>query len=443
VSDPRDEIADAVQYGRLTPDEAEARLRELGLPPLTPEPDPADFDPMAESFWTLPMVVAWIAWRSLSAVTQAWDEYRRQTSYWQHKPWRHGVGGPVHEGWFLKPSAPGSLAILSLKEAYQRAHNTFPKEGLSVEAAKQELWRALSDGTVEATGLATATGSRTQIADYEWHDLGQIEISGRDVVRWREKRGRYSGEGYDDLSFKRRSIVTTWGRQRMEQPALSLPPSMAPDGPGYMPLYCAAQWIATEGGRKDIEPTDVTMWERSYSELLSRISSSEVVVTGIRDGAREKVEGHLFASIRVDYPFAETSIDLMFQDELYLVSHGYLDEEHWRRGFDDSLRSRQGTQWTQLMVLKSDVAKWWPFGLRADAVLSSGSPGRPTSMHLVRLEYEARWQRGEAQKSIAGEAKSLALWLARAHPEAPKLTPKTIENNIRAEHRRRWRDPRK
>jgi hypothetical protein len=134
--DPRDQIADAVQYGRMTPDEAEAKLKELGLPPLAPQPDPSDFDPMAEAFWTLPMVVAWIAWRSTSYVTQAWDEYRRQASYWEHKPWRHGVDGPVHRGWFPRPAAPGSLSILLLKECYQRAHHTFPTEGSRARHAR-------------------------------------------------------------------------------------------------------------------------------------------------------------------------------------------------------------------------------------------------------------------------------------------------------------------
>src|SRR5262249_19661243 len=169
--DPRDEIADALQHGRMTPDEAEAKLKDLGLPPLAPRPNPSDFDPMSEAFWTLPMVVAWIAWRSDSAVTQAWDEYRRQTSYWEHKQWRIGVDGPVSEGWFPQPAPPGSLSTLSLKECYQRERHTFPTEAMSVEAAKQQLWRALGDGTVKATGVYTGTGSRTEIPSLEWCDL--------------------------------------------------------------------------------------------------------------------------------------------------------------------------------------------------------------------------------------------------------------------------------
>lgn len=36
--DPRDEIAEAVHYGCMTPNEAEAKLKDLGLPPLPPQP---------------------------------------------------------------------------------------------------------------------------------------------------------------------------------------------------------------------------------------------------------------------------------------------------------------------------------------------------------------------------------------------------------------------
>ena len=63
--DPRDELAEAVQYGRMRPEAAEAKLQELGLPPLAPQPDPLNFNPMEEVWWTLPMTVAWIAWTIL------------------------------------------------------------------------------------------------------------------------------------------------------------------------------------------------------------------------------------------------------------------------------------------------------------------------------------------------------------------------------------------
>jgi hypothetical protein len=58
-------------------------------------------------------------------------------------------------------------------------------------------------------------------------------------------------------------------------------------------------------------------------------------------------------------------------------------------------------------------------------------------MHLVEAEHRKRWERGEAELSVRSEAGKLAEWLRDTHPSAPPLTPKTIENRIRDEHRRR------
>jgi len=75
----------------------------------------------------------------------------------------------------------------------------------------------------------------------------------------------------------------------------------------------------------------------------------------------------------------------------------------------------------------------------SDAALPewTGAPGRPTSMQLVTVEYHARWERGDVLDSIGEEAEALSRWLTNTHPTAPKLTAKTIANNLRSEHRRR------
>jgi hypothetical protein len=43
---------------------------------------------------------------------------------------------------------------------------------------------------------------------------------------------------------------------------------------------------------------------------------------------------------------------------------------------------------------------------------------------------------GVAATAVTEEAKELASWLGKTHPGLPKLTPKTIENKIRADHRK-------
>jgi hypothetical protein len=211
--------------------------------------------------------------------------------------------------------------------------------------------------------------------------------------------------------------MAIWQPNRIEERGLKLPDTVPPDGPGYMPLYCAAQWIATHGGAVKFEPTDVPIWEDAYSQLLARIASNEVSITGMRDGVRQKIEGFLFAAIPVSYPFVDTPIELLLGDEMYLSSYTYLDEEHWKKGFDDSLQDRQGTKWSKLLALKSDVARWWTF--KNEHVLPethTGAPGRPSAMHLIELEYDARIARGEAKGRISEVASELATWAKATYP---------------------------
>ena len=147
--------------------------------------------------------------------------------------------------------------------------------------------------------------------------------------------------------------------------------------------------------------------------------------------------GFHFAACRVDYPFVEEPFELLLSEDLYLSSFAYLDEQHWLKGFDDSLQNRHGRRWGRLMVLKSEVAKFWPFD-RVDepaAPRRTGAPGRPTSIHLVEAEFEARCAHNEVKASLAEEAEALAAWLRDEHPNAPRLTAKTIKNNLRAAYR--------
>ena len=61
----RDELIEEVEYGRMSPAEAEAEAAKLSLGPLAATPDPRQFNPMDEVGWTLPMTVAWIEGSSI------------------------------------------------------------------------------------------------------------------------------------------------------------------------------------------------------------------------------------------------------------------------------------------------------------------------------------------------------------------------------------------
>ena len=445
-----EELFQKVRRGELMPDAAEAEAERLGFGKLANTPDPSGFDPMKQAWWALPMVIAWIACRSPEIVREYWDRYRSVCVEWHFCEWRERADGPVRGGHFLAPRRPATISSLYLAEKRNWENGSSAAEMTSIDDAKAQLWAALSQNEVQAAGIDTATNLRTPIPDHAWLDLATIEERGRDVLRFREPRGGLSSRGYDDVVFRRRNILAMWRPRRPEVCEGDVSSQIRPDkGRGYMPLYCAAHWIATKGCTLQIDPLDLGVWESPFSQLLSRISSGEVAVTGLRKGEREKIEGHIFAGISVEYPSADPDFGLLLSSELYLSSCIYVDDEHWRQGFNDSLQTRHGAKWSHLMALKSDVLRHWPFSSRehenhtAPSVTKTGAPGRPSSMHLVEREYLARAARGDTNASIGEEAKVLCDWLQSAHPDAPPLTAKTIANRMRHEHRERMRKAQK
>lgn len=431
-----------VKYGRMTPEAAEAEAVRLRHGNLAGEPPEGTFDPMGETWWTLPMTVAWIAWRTPKFVRAWWPEFRRNCWDWHFREWRNGPEGTVHSGHFLERRRDANLNMLRLSETYNRLHELLPAKRIPVREAQSRLWDALADGMFEGYGIDTTTGLRTTIPSSQWRSLEHWIERERDVLRLRSS-GVVSPVGYDEIELRRQNIMARWPPHRREEWDRPLPPPIPPEGPGYMPLCCAAHWLATKGGTESMDLCGTPAWEQAFSELLARISSDDVAITGVRDGEREKIPGHVFANISVHYPWCDSTLsdDLYLSNELYLFAGAYLDEEHWQRGFDDRLESGRGVKWGKLLVLKADVARWWPFaGLGDNAAPAgpeyyTGAPGRPTSMQLVELEHSSRWDRGEASKRIGAEAKELAHWLMETHPNAPWLTVKTIANRLRKEHR--------
>ncbi len=223
---------------------------------------------------------------------------------------------------------------------------------------------------------------------------------------------------------------------RNVKPALELPPTVPPEGMGDFPVYCAAQWITTQGGTRTFDPSEKTIWDAAYDELKAHVRSDLVSVTGIRNGISEKIDSHIFSvSLPVDLPFAEPSFDLIVSDDLYLRSYAYSDLEQWRNGCYDSLCSGGSVVWSKLTVLKSEVANCWPFEKENRSIIRTGAPGRPTPIHLVVEEHKKRLASGTAEDLVTDESERLAEWFKETHPNLPQLKPKTIRNNIAAERR--------
>ncbi len=423
----RDDILRRASVGELSDEQAEAEAARHGIGKLASEPDQKDFDPDTLTHWSIVMAVAWIAYRSPDAVRESWDKYCAECWDWIWRRWRIGFDGEVREGWLLEQRSKPTLLGLAIGEAIDRARDNRPPPTMPIRDAEAALWTALRDDVFSASGIDTKTGRRVAIPAIDWHEL--VAVEGRGEVD--EIRYGPIGPGYRDVLVPSKAVRSSWPAPRERQ--YELPATMPPDGDGYMPLYCAAQWIATKGGTADFDPEDAATWQTAYAALLGAIASDAVRVVGTSGGSREPVPGYHFAGCEICYPFGDHPFELLFSEHLYLRSYPYIDDEHWRGGFDDALMNRWRERWSRLMVAKSDVRERWPFDL---AMLGrTGAPGRPTSMHLIFDELERRADRGTIERGVGKEARALVAWLTSEHPMQPRPKPKTVENQIRIRYR--------
>lgn len=82
------------------------------------------------------------------------------------------------------------------------------------------------------------------------------------------------------------------------------------------------------------------------------------------------------------------------------------------------------------------IAAREPQPVPAPPLPETGSPGRPSHMHLVTAEFRRRVAGGQIEKSLTREAATLAAWFEVNHPDKQPLTAKAIENK----HRAAWRE---
>jgi hypothetical protein len=151
-------LIEKVRRGEIKPTEADSEAKRLGFGTLAREPDPANFDPMQEPHWSLPMAVAWIAYRSIDAVRNWWDEYRKECWDWHFREWRVGPDGPVRQGYFLEQRSKATLVLLKMTDVWP------DQTGLiSVAEAIDALWLVLQSGDLEVTGINEDTGRRVPI----------------------------------------------------------------------------------------------------------------------------------------------------------------------------------------------------------------------------------------------------------------------------------------
>jgi hypothetical protein len=201
VPSERDLLIDKVKYGELTPQEAEAEAARLGLEPFEVSPNPADFDPMKEALWSLPMALAWIMWRTPDAVREMWDLYREKFRFWFFQRWQV-TGDPIYAGHFLTKKDPSGLlqvATLDLSSATPK----IPDIETYVDAFRF-LSNVAQGADWRASGVPTDGGPRREISPLEWVDFDLVEVKDKAGIRRAALRDRQRGAldiGYDNVLF--------------------------------------------------------------------------------------------------------------------------------------------------------------------------------------------------------------------------------------------------
>jgi hypothetical protein len=228
----RDDLKAKVIAGAMKPSEAEAEAARLGLEAFEYRPDPRDYDPMREQFWTLPMVVAWIAYRTADAVRENWDEYRAECRHWRHVGQSGALGEVGHDLFHF------DLTNLTCMQVYEELQQPADRnDQMSVAQAQQELWQALRNSAIEASGVELTTQKREVIDALRLQDLTLGVMNNRDVLLIRRPIG-IGPVRYVIITIPRVAVCDHWQADMLRSSASDLTQSRsgAPGRPTSMHL---------------------------------------------------------------------------------------------------------------------------------------------------------------------------------------------------------------
>ena len=201
----RDRILDRARRGEMSAREAEVEATQQGLGELASRPPADDFDPRNRPAWTLPMALAWIAWRSYDEVRE-WDsEYRDKCLVWT-------TSNDHTEGRRLKRRDPATVWEFECMGYLRQAEHDSCDSDLTWDVdrpkrAKGELWAALRDGDgITADGIPRNGAKRLPIPSIEWEDL-RDHASGLEALRYHHSPHE---SAYAKVRIPRAQIVARW-----------------------------------------------------------------------------------------------------------------------------------------------------------------------------------------------------------------------------------------
>jgi hypothetical protein len=206
-SDPRDILITRVRRGEITPEEAEQEAQRLGLGPFATKPDPGEFDPDKMYWWSLPMAVAWIAWRNSASVRERCAENRRD---WIRGSWNvptnNGTEYDHIDGYELKTLRQPTVYHLLVVEADLTSVKKLPPTTImTVAEAEKQLFAELAAGRIKAIAK-DAAGNAVDIPQRQWPYLQLFEDGQADVLKYADlDRAEFS-----EIKLPRETLKQLW-----------------------------------------------------------------------------------------------------------------------------------------------------------------------------------------------------------------------------------------
>ena len=88
------------------------------------------------------------------------------------------------------------------------------------------------------------------------------------------------------------------------------------------------------------------------------------------------------------------------------------------------------SDWQEVVINRGSLIPYIKRNSAEVISISTGAPGRPSPMHLVKLEHARRVKENQAFTGRQDEAEYLESWLKEQFPTLPPLTAKTIRNRL-------------
>lgn len=298
----RDIMLGFAQDGQVTPDEAEGLAKRWGMPPFQESPNSDRFDPMAQASWSLPMAIAWLAWRTPEKVREEWDSYRQECWRWQPFHRRLPVDGGKSwrevQGFELVQRSNATVRELGLAEAVDFVSDDVTIH-MSIKSARAALWNTLSAGALIGTA-SDDIGNIVPIQPREWPYL-ELAYS-LDAPDYLIRRTQSLQPVYRNLTFASKDVVRLWKPKHNATPTEVAMTLDYPVSDRHWPLFTACVWVGAEGQLLTTEQiAAAAIDEMGAARLFSALNQGSLSATGMnQDLIREAIPSPYWEMATID-----------------------------------------------------------------------------------------------------------------------------------------------